>query len=257
MKRLMAVMMGVLIAVGVVGMAIAGSLDSPGAPSVGSGMYTLQNLYDYLTRATALTGQIGFAQPTLAPSATMKSTKEIGDALKALFDQSEITTADVAQGKKFICTLPGSWGVQTGTALLMPTPTPTATPTLTPTITPTPLDESGCAAKSGYWAPLGSGLSGNGCWFYSAASDSCDDTCSAKTLSCDPRGWTDNTSCTICDALREGAGHNECIEQPMNWGPAYGRNNACIYGSSTSPAQECSRHTTPEESSYHRLCVCR
>ncbi|MCX6356173.1 MAG: hypothetical protein NTZ78_14920 [Candidatus Aureabacteria bacterium] len=55
MKRLMTVAFGLMFTVGMIGMAVAGSLDSPGAPSGGSGMYTLQNLYDYLTSGTALT----------------------------------------------------------------------------------------------------------------------------------------------------------------------------------------------------------
>ncbi|MCX6353530.1 MAG: hypothetical protein NTZ78_01345 [Candidatus Aureabacteria bacterium] len=256
MKRLMTLILSVVFAVGMVRMAIAGSLDSLGSPSAGSGMYTLQNLYDYLTSGTALTVQTSFQEPTSSPGSTMKTTREIGDDIKALFDLCPVSSADVKSGVRFFCTQAGGWGVQTGTAQLVPTATPSPTITPTPTVTPTIWDSAACSAKGGYWAPLGSGLSGNGCWFYSAASDSCDDTCSAKTLSCDPRGWTDNTSCTICDALRSD-GHNECLEQPMNWGPAYGRNNACIYGSSTSPAQECSRHTTPEEPQYHRLCVCR
>jgi len=146
MKRLMAVMLSVMFAGGITGLAIAGSIDSPGAPSAGSGMYTLQNLYDYLTSGAALTVQSGFQEPSAAPGPTMKTTKEIGDALKALFEQSEITSADVAQGKKFICTQPGSWGVRTGTAQLVPTPT--ATPTITPTPTSTPIYASCKAIKT-------------------------------------------------------------------------------------------------------------
>jgi len=140
MKKLITVALSLMLMVGLSGLAVAGSLDSPGAPSAGSGMYTLQNLYDYLTSGAALTVQSSFQEPTSGPGSTMKTTKQIGDALKALFEQSDITAADVAQGKKFICTQPGNWGIRTGTALLVPTPTqtPTITSTPTPTMTATP-----------------------------------------------------------------------------------------------------------------------
>ena len=122
MKKLITAALSLMFMVGLSSLAVAGSLDAPGAPSAGSGMYTLQNLYDYLTSGTALTVLSSFQEPSSAPGSTMKTTKEIGDALKALFEQSEITAVDVAQGKKFICTQPGSWGVQIGTGLMQPTP---------------------------------------------------------------------------------------------------------------------------------------
>jgi len=129
MKKLITIVLSLLFAASLSYPAIAGSLDSPGAPSAGSGMYTLQNLYDYLTSGTALTVQTSFQEPPSGPTTgTMKSTKQIGDAIKALHDQCLATGADVKSGVTFFCTQPGSWGVRTGTALLMPTPTPTATP---------------------------------------------------------------------------------------------------------------------------------
>ena len=138
MKKLMTVVLGLMFAVGMSGMAIAGSLDSPGAPSAGSGMYTLQNLYDYLTSGAALTVQSSFQEPTSGPGSTMKSTRQIGDAVATPFALCATTTAaDVKSGKPFFCTVSGSWGVQTGTLVVPPTPTQTTTPTITPTPTPT------------------------------------------------------------------------------------------------------------------------
>ncbi|MCX6355669.1 MAG: DUF2341 domain-containing protein [Candidatus Aureabacteria bacterium] len=116
------------------GMVVAGSIDAPGAPSLGSGMYTLQNLYDYLVNGSALTVQSGFQEPGAAPGSTMKTTRELGDAIKALHDQCDATAYNVELGKKFFCTQPGSWGVQTGRVCIAGTPTPT--PTITPTSTP-------------------------------------------------------------------------------------------------------------------------
>ncbi|MCX6353787.1 MAG: fibrinogen-like YCDxxxxGGGW domain-containing protein [Candidatus Aureabacteria bacterium] len=141
MKKLITAALSLLSVVCLSYTAVAGSLDSPGAPSAGSGMYTLQNLYDYLTSGTALTVQTSFQEPTSGPTAgTMKTTKQIGDAIKALLDQSNVGPDNVESGKRFFCTQSGNWGIQTGTlsALPRPTATPTSTPTMTPTSTITP-----------------------------------------------------------------------------------------------------------------------
>jgi len=137
MKKLITAALSLVFMVGLSGLAVAGSLDAPGAPSAGSGMYTLQNLYDYIVSGTALTVQTGFQEPIAAPASTMKTTKEIGDALKSSFGQCNVTADNVELGKTFFCTLPGSWGVQTGRVCIAGTPTPTETPTPTPTITST------------------------------------------------------------------------------------------------------------------------
>ena len=125
MKRFMTVVLGLLVAVSMGGMAIAGSIEPSGPPTGGSGMYTLQNLYDYLTGGTALTIQNSFQEPTSGPGPTMKSTKQIGDDVKALFNICDATGNDVRSGKKFFCTQPGSWGVRTGTLAALPRPTAT------------------------------------------------------------------------------------------------------------------------------------
>ena len=209
MKKLITVALSLMFVVCLSYTVIAGSLDSPGAPSAGSGMYTLQNLYDYLTSGTALTVQSSFQEPTSGPTAgTMKTTKEIGDAVATPFALCATTTADnVELGKPFFCTVPGSWGVQTGTLVVppTPTPTPTITPTNTPTNTPIPTptpNPTQCAVNQGYWAPLGGGLTGYGCWFISTDGESCTGTCIRNgNWTCDPRNWNDNSSCTIMGLL--------------------------------------------------------
>ncbi|MCX6354199.1 MAG: fibrinogen-like YCDxxxxGGGW domain-containing protein [Candidatus Aureabacteria bacterium] len=152
MKKLITVALSLLFAVGLSGFAVAGSLDSPGAPSAGSGMYTLQNLYDYLTSGTALTVQTSFQEPASGPGSTMKSTRQIGDAIKDKFNLCTATADNVEQGVTFFCTQPGSWGVRTGTLAALPrptaTPTMTATPTVTSTPTPTPILASCKAIKT-------------------------------------------------------------------------------------------------------------
>ncbi|MCX6355089.1 MAG: fibrinogen-like YCDxxxxGGGW domain-containing protein [Candidatus Aureabacteria bacterium] len=133
MKRLMTVTFGVILASGVGGMAVGGNIDSSGAPSSGSGMYSLSQIYDYLNSGTAATIPGSFQEPGAAPSSTLKTTKEIYDDIKAKLDLCATTTAaHVKAGQLFFCTQPGSWGVQTGTLIVPPTPTPTITPTITP-----------------------------------------------------------------------------------------------------------------------------
>ncbi|MCX6354375.1 MAG: hypothetical protein NTZ78_05665 [Candidatus Aureabacteria bacterium] len=92
------------------------SMDSPGAPSAGSGLYTLSQIYDYLNSGIAATPAPSFQEPGAAPGPTMRTTKQIYDAIKAKYDQCDATAADVKSGKKFFSTLSGSWGVRTGTA---------------------------------------------------------------------------------------------------------------------------------------------
>ena len=106
MKKLITVALSLMFVVCLSYTVIAGSLDSPGAPSLGSGMYTLQNLYDYLTSGAALTVQTSFQEPTSGPTAgTMKSTKEIGDDIKAKFVLCDATADKVASGTKFFSTV--------------------------------------------------------------------------------------------------------------------------------------------------------
>ncbi|MCX6354302.1 MAG: hypothetical protein NTZ78_05285 [Candidatus Aureabacteria bacterium] len=90
-------------------------MDAPGLPTAGSGMYTLQQIYDYMTSGTTLTVESSFQEPTSGPRPTMKSLKQLGDAVKSLYEQCDVTAANVDSGKKFFSTVPGSWGVQTGT----------------------------------------------------------------------------------------------------------------------------------------------
>ncbi|MCX6355741.1 MAG: hypothetical protein NTZ78_12695 [Candidatus Aureabacteria bacterium] len=150
MRRLTVVVVGVMFAVGLCGMAVAGSLDSPGAPSGGSGMYTLLDIYNYLNSGAVAPTPGPFGPPAFGPTVgTMKTLKEIYEDHKAMLDQCPATAANVESGVKFFCTQSGSWGVQTGT-YVPPTTTPTTTPT--PTITPTPwtLNSATCNATTGW-----------------------------------------------------------------------------------------------------------
>ncbi|MCX6353923.1 MAG: hypothetical protein NTZ78_03325 [Candidatus Aureabacteria bacterium] len=244
MKRLMTVMISVIFAACMAGMAIAGSIDSPGAPSAGSGMYTLQNLYDYLTSGTALTAQTGFQEPIAAPGSTMKTTKEIGDTLKSLYEQCPATADNVESGVKFFCTQSGRWGVQTGTALLMPTPTPTQTPT----VTPIPWGPTPCAAKAGYWTA--DGLGGSGCWFQTGEQVDCTDKCVSVGLVCASRQWNGGDSCEICKHFYPSAGN--CAVQNQSFQPCYwAQYNECDSRVNGDTHLSCGT-----EGPYNRFCVC-
>ncbi|MCX6355612.1 MAG: hypothetical protein NTZ78_12050 [Candidatus Aureabacteria bacterium] len=265
MKKLITVGLSLMLLVGVSGLAVGGSLDSPGDPSGGSGMYTLQNLYEYLTSGAALTVQTSFQEPTSGPGSTMKTTKEIGDAIKALHDQCNVTADNVELGKTFFCTQSGSWGVRTGRAQVVPTPTPSVTPTPT-------LGQAGCEAKGGRWAPRND-LGGNyGCWLLGSTYDtSCDTTCGLVSLTCADGYWRD-ADCAACKLYKGGAAAcsvGGC--NPNNTAPEYsdccdGCLNRCMTGFGSGDTG--GPYTTDESRGHgscgqagqnfqHRLCVCR
>jgi hypothetical protein len=114
MKRLMTTVLGLTFMAGLAGMAVAGTIDSPGIPVSGSGMYTLSQIYDYLNSGTAASAPGAFQEPAGLPGPTMKTTKELYDDIKAKLDLCTAGPGDVKSGVKFFCTQSGSWGVQTG-----------------------------------------------------------------------------------------------------------------------------------------------
>ncbi|MCX6353784.1 MAG: hypothetical protein NTZ78_02630 [Candidatus Aureabacteria bacterium] len=219
MKKLITVALSLMLMVGLSCVAIAGSIEPSGPPTAGSGMYTLQNLYDYLTSGAALTVQSSFEEPSAAPTTgTMKTTKEIGDAIAGKFSQCNVTADNVELGKTFFCTQPGSWGVQTGTLVVPPTPTPT--PTITPTIPPTPTPTWGlsqCAAAGGLWrATQFPAPNDYGCWFTGAKAggQEVNVVCADKGLrnACEASlNFNDSTGCDVCKEFYPG---NTCAVEP-------------------------------------------
>jgi len=135
MKKLITAALSLMSMVCMSVFALAGSLDSPGAPSAGSGLYSLSQIYDYLNSGIEATPVPSFQEPLAPPGPTMKTTKEIYDTLHGILSQSDVTADNVESGKKFFCNQPGSWGIRTGTLAALPRPTATSTPT--PTSTPT------------------------------------------------------------------------------------------------------------------------
>jgi len=97
--------------------AFAGNIDSPGAPSAGSNMPTLQGICTQLDTG-ALAPLVGgpFAEPSAGPAPTGCSLTEIRDKAPVV-DPAGATTTDVLSGKTFwgLTTGPtGQWGKQTG-----------------------------------------------------------------------------------------------------------------------------------------------
>ncbi|MCX6353742.1 MAG: fibrinogen-like YCDxxxxGGGW domain-containing protein [Candidatus Aureabacteria bacterium] len=131
MRATLAVVLSVMVAAGLCGTVVAGSLDSPGLPSAGSGMYTISDIYNYLNSGTVAPTPGPFSPPAFGPGSTMVNLREIYNAVATPFPQCNATAAHVEAGWTFFCTQSGSWGVQTGTYLGPPTQTPTITPTAT------------------------------------------------------------------------------------------------------------------------------
>ena len=97
------------------GLVLAGNIDSPGPPAAGSGMVTLEELYNYLTSGQAPSVPGNFQEPVSGPGSTGKTIQEVYDNIKIQFDDCAATPADVCDGVKFFSTAPGGWGPQIGT----------------------------------------------------------------------------------------------------------------------------------------------
>ncbi|MCX6356170.1 MAG: hypothetical protein NTZ78_14905 [Candidatus Aureabacteria bacterium] len=268
MRATLMMLVSVMCAAGLVGMAIAGSMDSSGAPSAGSGMYTLSQIYDYLNSGTEATPIAAFQGPGAAPGSTMKTTREIYVDHKAMLDQCDATALDVALGKRFFSTVSGSWGVQTGKVCIAgtPTPTPTRTPTPTPTITPTPTSVMGtqasCTADSGYWGATQLGAPDDyGCWFSGASDTACDTICAGhNNRSCVSKNWNDNSTGSIAAGLGFTCWHyavGPWGSPAHDDGMPFGEKNAEYY--CTQRASNIDQNCTVGSGhvNWFRFCVCR
>jgi len=96
--------------------ASAGNLDSSGAPSAGSNMPTLTDIYNQLDTGAASTPAASFQEPLSGPTAgTGKTLSDIKAKLPSPDNTNGATTADVLSGKTFWgLRTDGTWGPQTG-----------------------------------------------------------------------------------------------------------------------------------------------
>ena len=117
MKKLVMVVLGLMCAVGMAGMVMAGSIEPPGAPgSSASKMPAVGAIYTYLTTGTpAPTPGTSFTEPSSSPAVTGHTVAEVYAAVATPFPRCDAAVSDVRSGKKFFCTAGGSWGLQTGT----------------------------------------------------------------------------------------------------------------------------------------------
>ncbi|MCX6355181.1 MAG: hypothetical protein NTZ78_09805 [Candidatus Aureabacteria bacterium] len=263
MRTTLVPVVSVMVASSLCGLAVAGSIDSPGAPSSGSGMVTLQQMYNYLSSGIEVTPVTGFQEATSGPTAgTMKSTQQIYDDIKAKFAQCTATAAHVESGWTFFSTASGSWGVQMGSGLMQPTPTitptltptQTSTPTQTQTQTPTPTptwNQGACAAKGGYWAA--DNLGGYGCWF-DGGLDFCDHFCASapRSLVCDPSNWDDNSTCSVCKHYYPGS---DCEQEVYDHSPNYITNQYKCQTRGAAWTQNCA--LASGAGNQIRFCICK
>jgi hypothetical protein len=108
--------------------ALAGSLDDPGAPtSAASAMYTLEDIYNRLNVGTAGAKRTGaFTEPSSGPAVTGHTTDDIMDKAPSVDDTHGAGVADVANGKTFWGLKSGEWGTKTGTGAIAAEPAPVA-----------------------------------------------------------------------------------------------------------------------------------
>ena len=152
MKRVLLTVVSLLFVVSMVQTGFTGDLDGPDwGPQSGGGMYSLADLYYYITEGTTFTATTSFTEPAQGPTVpTNMDLKTFGDDIQAMYDQCNLTVDDLAgkglTGKVFFANSTTDWGPVT----VMATPTPIPTPTPPPT--PTPV---------GYWyqqyGPSGTG----------------------------------------------------------------------------------------------------
>jgi len=102
---------GLIISVGVP----AGDLDPSFGPQSGSGMYTLSEVYYYLTEGTEGTIATSFQEPAAGPGPTMMDTKVIYEDIETIFNSCTASPATVLTGVPFFSTDTSAWGMQTGT----------------------------------------------------------------------------------------------------------------------------------------------
>ncbi len=97
MKKKLLTVISLGIAACWIGLAIAGNINHGGNPADGSGMPTLQEIFDYLVNATPETVNTAFQEPAGAPGPTGKTTREIYDAVKAERD-TDLVAGNIKNG---------------------------------------------------------------------------------------------------------------------------------------------------------------
>ena len=136
-----------------VGSAWAGNIDSPGDSAEGSGMYSLEELYDYLNFGIYGIIDSEFVEPDSGPAPTGRTLTEIYQSIETLFNQCTASPGQVAVGVYFFSTNPNSWGPKVGTMALgqFPAPVPRTGQTPTAPLNPAPAGSDGAMQKGVPW----------------------------------------------------------------------------------------------------------
>ncbi len=133
--------------------ALAGDADSPGEPSGGSGMVTINGLYNYLNAGSTPMTSGSFQMPTTAPGSSMYSIQDIYTNVKAKYDQCNAAPHQVLTGVKYFSADPAHWGPQIGTTTVSSgssCPYPAAVEKTGQT-TPHESGDDGVLGKGVYW----------------------------------------------------------------------------------------------------------
>jgi|AntAceMinimDraft_8_1070364.scaffolds.fasta_scaffold01627_7 hypothetical protein len=100
----------------------AADLNPSWGPQSGSGMYTLSEVYYYLTEGTEGSIAASFQEPTSGPGGSAIDLKTVYDDVESSFVQcSDLEPGQIMKGKKFFSTKAGAWGVLTGTGGILAT----------------------------------------------------------------------------------------------------------------------------------------
>ena len=92
-----------------------GDIEPSWGPQSGSGMYTLSDMYYYLTEGMEGSIRDNFQGPTAGPGSTMMNTKIIYDDVKSKLDRCGAGPGEVLSGATFFSTDTEAWGPQSGT----------------------------------------------------------------------------------------------------------------------------------------------
>jgi len=143
MKKLVLVWLAMVMGLVLTASQRAGTLYPSWGPQSGSGMYTLSEVYYYLTEGREGSIAGSFQDPAAGPGSTMMNTKVIYDGIKAEFDGCDAGPGDVLSGTTFFNIDTSAWGAQAGT---MPNESGQV---ITPTTTNQPIN-AGYHDGSGY-----------------------------------------------------------------------------------------------------------
>ena len=95
--------------------ALGASMTPPGPPSAGSGMPTMNAVFQQLSSGQKATPSASFQGPTAGPGASGRDMSDIARKLPVFANISAASPSDVKAGMKYWGLKDGAWGVKSGT----------------------------------------------------------------------------------------------------------------------------------------------